>query len=834
MPAHLRVIAVAVMLIALCLPVLAIGQEDGGGAGDTFNFVSPDTDSWLERISGVDSDNLFTDYLEALLGDDEERSLVAEAGGIANVVGLILAVVILVYVMIASVVKTASEGQVLGRNWSTIWLPVRVSLGIALLMPVNNGISPAQNIILGLADLGNRLATITWNGAVDRLGDGVQLVETPGYNNGISFMESQLSSLVCAEAVHQQEAGENGKPWGHVLVRGQGGSERELRTINEGLEAGGGNLNLPSLEGASEILFGAEGECGSMDLRSVGDTGGDPDYLQEALTAGDAVVREELVTQLQAIAPAALALISSSETSVGSSSGELPGLGGRDAYDALVEDNKATPEAAQRISQHLWSIYASTNERMVGGVYDAIRENSDFVDDFKERLKENGWVTAGAWFLELDRFQTLGSNVLSSAYSGMESGSDPASCEPSDVFNRNSGAHPMNGGGRPDPTPVCREIKGDISLAPIAINGAIDIGRDSGGLSQNLGASAEDLRFCEDSECSKSSAFDNLSRDVSKGLLQVFMSTGQYFNESETSSGQMVESVDIDRASYGMVNPFQMVSNLGHGIQAFNTAFTVANVVFAAGAYGSGESVLSLAGGGAAKGVYIALSPLIVSVITVGFGAGFVLAFVIPFMPAVLWTLMVIRYFINVLEGFFAAPLAVAQMVTPEGEGISGTRMERAWALMAAIIVRPPFMVLGLLAAMAVAWVGFSIMNSIFWQVISMNTTIGFWEILAILILYPSIAVMVIKRSVSVMQTAPDAILEWFSGGVGGGFGSESTREGLDTAGQHMQSASQAVHKGGLQAAERKEQEIQRRQEQDNRETRASAQQQDPDERGNR
>ena len=67
-------------------------------------------------------------------------------GGIFTVAALIMS-----YIMVAGIVHTANDGEVLGKNWSSVWTPLRVVSGMGALLPSATGYSYLQMLVLSIA-----------------------------------------------------------------------------------------------------------------------------------------------------------------------------------------------------------------------------------------------------------------------------------------------------------------------------------------------------------------------------------------------------------------------------------------------------------------------------------------------------------------------------------------------------------------------------------------------------------------------------------------------------------------------------------------------------------
>jgi conjugal transfer/type IV secretion protein DotA/TraY len=95
------------------------------------------------------------EQVKALLFDTLAPTLL-----VINGAGLALGIVILMYSIVAGVAQTAHEGQFMGKRFSSIWLPIRLVTGAALLIPAWGGIAAAQKIVLWFAVMGIGLANL--------------------------------------------------------------------------------------------------------------------------------------------------------------------------------------------------------------------------------------------------------------------------------------------------------------------------------------------------------------------------------------------------------------------------------------------------------------------------------------------------------------------------------------------------------------------------------------------------------------------------------------------------------------------------------------------------
>lgn len=86
------------------------------------------------------------------------------AFGVFNATLLAVGGSMLAWHTLAGIVSTAQEGELLGKKWSTIWAPVRVTMGIGLLVPAKawSGFSAIQIVVLQIALASGGFANMIW------------------------------------------------------------------------------------------------------------------------------------------------------------------------------------------------------------------------------------------------------------------------------------------------------------------------------------------------------------------------------------------------------------------------------------------------------------------------------------------------------------------------------------------------------------------------------------------------------------------------------------------------------------------------------------------------
>jgi defect-in-organelle-trafficking protein DotA len=161
----------------LCLPNLVF-------AGDgSLTFTPPPTDYsviFLGDIFGI---------VDGVLHGTGSQ-IMGEMFGVFNAAVLALGGIVVMYTLIVGTMNTAQEGQMLGQKWSSIWIPVRSTIGLAFLIPKSSGYCLMQVFIMWVCVQGVGAADKIWNAALDYLNRGGAIVKAQQNMNSSTSSEN--------------------------------------------------------------------------------------------------------------------------------------------------------------------------------------------------------------------------------------------------------------------------------------------------------------------------------------------------------------------------------------------------------------------------------------------------------------------------------------------------------------------------------------------------------------------------------------------------------------------------------------------------------------------
>ena len=171
---------------------------------------SPSPDDVTVGILG----HIFGPIIDVLVKGQDPNTVAAASNLLAAVFSvfnsgvLVVGSIIVSYVASMGAINTANDGEAMGRNWSSLWTPVRIVAGGAVLLPTASGYSFIQLVVLMFALWGVGFANGTYKTgmAIGVLSpDGVvQGVNDPGSFYGLrDFGKQYLAASYCARAANQ-------------------------------------------------------------------------------------------------------------------------------------------------------------------------------------------------------------------------------------------------------------------------------------------------------------------------------------------------------------------------------------------------------------------------------------------------------------------------------------------------------------------------------------------------------------------------------------------------------------------------------------------------------
>jgi len=205
-----------------------------------------------------------------------------------------------------------------------------------------------------------------------------------------------------------------------------------------------------------------------------------------------------------------------------------------------------------------------------------------------------------------------------------------------------------------------------------------------------------------------------------------------------------------------------------------------------------GTSIIFSAFGGLVGGLsgdigtgLMTLSKMFVSIATIGLTAGFILYYILPFLPFLYFFFAVGSWVKSIFEAMVGAPLWALAHLKIDGDGFSGRAASGGYFLILEIMLRPIVTVFGLIAGMAIFAAMVATLNSVFDLVVTnivgdLGPTAddpmydnalqqfqrGVIDKFFFTIMYAILVYMMATSSFKLIDAIPKNIMRWMGSGV--------------------------------------------------------------------
>ncbi len=752
---------------------------------------------------------------------------------------LMVAVLIFLYFVVVVILETATSGTPFGQRFQNVWVPIRLVVALGLLMPVSYGLGSGQYIVLYAAKYGSGFATTGWKQFNDGIashsmfagvngrptGERYSLLAIPEAPDITPVIEAMSIVHACAYAYHRMFAGGPNQvhpsasdhpdiyadytdatyaydffiqPWfvkkkeswmvngiintpppGTPPISGTNVDRSWLLSpVSHGYMDGlgfyyGGDIIIRfgqygfKSDGSSPLYEDETGQirpfCGDIripvvDLRDPGGASASPSrggadamlefYYQLIL---DLWFNDEEIRQfarsyiMSSVEKDAFTLFSFCQNSAASGTGSgYPGF-----YSSDIDCASKPPSSDWK--QEMIDTYQEDLEDAIIEAWSNYVVNSTY-EEMDNSISAYGWAGAGIWY-----------NKIAEVNGG---------------WMASVAAMPTM-----DRYPLAME---QVLEAKKRQNEAIEYNTrfDPTVKAQSANAAPERL-----------SGVDYME-EVAKPLALVY----SYWNESEknfdVSTRTSFKNIFMDalnrlmgtgglaamRTSNAHLHPLAQLVMVGKGL-------VDSAVINLAGSTGS-----AFLGGllGAFKGtqklgkVSEAFSQVLLSTAFMGLTAGFVLFYVLPFLPFVYFYFAVASWIKSIFEAMVGVPLWALAHLRIDGDGLPGDSAQNGYFMILEIFIRPILTVVGLVAAVIIFSTQVRILN-LLWDLVVANTSghsptgndilgmsnandsrfnRGIIDQFFFTVIYVIICYMMALTSFKLIDKIPDNILRWAGSSV--------------------------------------------------------------------
>ncbi len=688
--------------------------------------------------------DIFGPVIDALVQGTDPNTVAASANVIATMMSffnsgiLVIGSLIVSYIAVMGITNTAADGEAMGKSWSSLWTPVRIVAGGAVLLPTASGYSFIQLVVLlfslwgvgfanGTFKAGMAIGILSPNGVVQGVND-------PGQFYGLrDFAKQYLAASYCAKAAN-------------TLYRAPDGTGPQVMangTADKTMTKSGRTEYLFEIKDRNTVtnLAGGAPFCGTVKIGTyAAQPSNDATGIEAAL--------EQLRTSTQtAKVTAAAAMMVQLDGWVNTWPNRM-GDAGWTSVDS-TRFNEIVNTAEQSVATALMA-QMSTGETGIKTGFSS----------FANSLTAEGWAMAGGWFQRVGEVRGRISSTLSESIGSV--GQPSFSALPSDAA-----ASELTSSVTTVTEAINKKAEEKANFKP-SVNGLNDLTN----VMPTDAKSDVNIGSIQNSVDSKISLYVN---GLMESMVQIVTGAGGTgVTPLCGTAGTMGGSLNRMKC----VGDYLTVARAGIGAAdvAIKTSATALRIV--AGALSSVKGV------GTGLDLDKIVTPIWDWVIEVpvkqlGMMAAYIepMAFYfgvfLPSLPYTIFMIVVVGWILAVVQSLIAAPLWAVMHMTPDRTFIGS--QSQGYLLLLSLFARPALSVVGLFAAILVsdpiidfiAKGFFSMRGAVVTSTGTVGTiasflTFAWWFMVFGLTLLP-----VLYMTFGLPQILPDHVLKWIGAGIG-------------------------------------------------------------------
>jgi conjugal transfer/type IV secretion protein DotA/TraY len=596
---------------------------------------------------------------------------------------LLVGVLIIIYFVIAIVAETATSGVPFGQRFNKAWAPIRVILFFALLIPVSNGLNGGQYLTLNIAKLGSGLAStgwVTFQGQITETltGSKKQNIAIPKPPNITHIPAFMLIAKTCERGYRLLFPFEDyEEAWNYN--NDEGGIRAWVVYRQKS------NLNADASHKAILLIS-------TTTFQDISDLSGGPNFkivfgVKDESTYADqnaavSPICGSIALNITDIAEPGSAIIHTGYFNLIKDTWLSEGEIGPDLKDyaenflkrasnmeGFKDLNATLPDLAYK---NAWVSYIDRYmEGEKGVIPRAVKAQIDRGDwTLTGKMKDYGWAGAGIWYNKIAQqngalVSALHQTPIIVKYPDiMERLREQALRE-----NKGTAEDPMTDGVSADAPPLPYNLPGDEVMASVLI----EVYKYWSGAEEQPGI--------------------HLTKNPIIDAINVMLGTGGLF--------EMCANADV--------HPLAQLSSVGKSmVDSAIRSYAAAGIFSIA-------SIVPNPFSGAAD----AMAGFFGTVGSIGLLVGFILFYVVPFMPFLYFFFAVGGWVKGIFEAMVAMPLWALAHLRIDGDGIPGEAAIQGYFLLFEIFIRPILIVFGLLASITIFAAMVKILNDIFYLAIS-------------------------------------------------------------------------------------------------------------------
>jgi conjugal transfer/type IV secretion protein DotA/TraY len=672
---------------------------------------------------------------------------------------LVIAALILAYFVGAVVAETAESGTPFGQRFERVWAPLRLVTAMGLLIPIANGLNSAQYITLYAAKFGSNFATNGWAlFAGDVVGGGSTLLGTPAQlvaQVTPPAVNSLLTFFALVSTCKQGYAAESKEHPNQAQIDVEPYLINPRNTANPYEQVTNWDFNAAAQYSGYQTIILRFGYYAM-------DANGKPVFT-DATSNIDPLCGEIMIPMTNAnptqtpgawlaltdYYEGALQILWDESLAAGSAIGDTgANIIQHDLPITGANVNAPLPTAADMDTQR------TTYQNELNGLATDATTSQQQSPLLTDAMTEYGWGGAGLWY---NRLAQVNGSLISSIYDL------PAVSKMPEVMEEVQQANQQTN----------RDTSGIDRYRPYEANGQAEQYKNP--YDADMAKAEYDTYVHWDDSASAQSPTGNIFIDA---INAIFGTSGLFDMQKNTAAG---------------IHPLAQLVAIGRAI----IESSIHNLGMAAFA-GLAGGIINLMGTHLAGTAAFAVSGFLWSVALTGLGIGFLLYYIVPFLPFVYFFFAVGTWVKTIFEAMVGVPLWALAHLRIDGKGLPGDVAMNGYYMILEIFLRPILIIFGMVGGIAIFTAQTIILNEI-WPLVTSNLT-GFDSMTATTgdatgslnyirdsvdqiffsVVYAVVVYMLALASFKMVDQVPDYVLRWM------GSSARSYAETADHPGDHL------------------------------------------------
>lgn len=725
--------------------------------GHSWQFAQLTWGTWINGLFGGEGDSI---------------TLITWAGGLFNFVSLIVWAVCSLNGGFGFTIDTASKGQWGGAKAENAWYGIRFIFSLLMIIPVFAGFnSLSQGGVIWLGGIGINLADIEGRKVAKVLT--TREISLGDMGNSYKVISALTKQAFCIRAIDdgiEDFDGWHDRPFaydaGGAVYSAVSNAGETLTYGISGTQTGKHvELSDPSLLDKKQINIGYLGKCGVISFP----TSNDASQKQFAKPAKSLMLHYLARAYNEVAMPVqrneysfqdyqtALARNGSSGTS-----GQLK----QDVLTASINFQKLMVDYKRDLNKLRDAIFE--NEKLNGGIEYIEEDGIKKIRLSEKAYNDKGWMYLGYWYTQMSKYSSSATNIVELSDDSIHFGfTIDEGCAITDSVGLFGSALNFITGSAPD-IQDCIYYK-TYKKQELVENLVLQNGNYNPDPYVTMNTACVSQENCRKSE---------LESAATQAVLSPFMQLGanddplgNQFEGTLNSLGvasdgvtplnpRTADGIDLGMLAYN--DPIYTLSMLGRQITYATKPILVS--------IGIGYGIVDMTRGSVILGMISGPLGLFLGYMTgltmilAGFAQTF--AITIVMLPAMVWTLCLLSsWWLNWVQAYCSAPLAMVLFNVREGSGFAGYNIEKIRGMLASVVLTPVLLVTGLLVSMYYLKFSFVLFNIAFFMAApALDSVMSYLLTTGLVVIYCSLSLIYVHTSFRIIGSFGHNVLEFWSG----------------------------------------------------------------------